>query len=144
MKGYKLKRTIVGQLPKGADLLEGMTAFVQKEHITVGRIYGLGATTHAVVAYYNQQQRQYNPIQFPGGMEILSLHGNVSTREGKPFVHAHILLGDPQGNVFGGHLLPGTILFACELFVDELEGEELIRQHDEKTGLFLWSGGKLA
>jgi predicted DNA-binding protein with PD1-like motif len=141
---YTLKRTVIGQLPHGADLYESLTAFVQRENIHMGRIAGLGATTHAVVAYYDQNTRTYNPIEFPGGMEILNLHGNVSIRDGKPFVHVHILLGDREGRIFGGHLMPGTKLFACEVFIDELEGEELVRERDERTGLHLWTTRNLS
>lgn len=134
----KIKRSILGQLPYGSDLFDAMTELVQKENIRLGRISGIGATTHAVVAFYDQNTKKYNPLEFPGGMEILNLQGNVSLRDGKPFVHIHVVLGDPQGNVFGGHLLQGTKLFACEVTVDELEGDELVRAHDDRTGLYLW------
>ena len=144
MTNYKIKRTIIGQLPHGTDLLEGLTQFVQKENIRCGRIHGIGATTHAIIAYYDQNTKKYNSMEFKGGMEILNLIGNVSIRDGKPFVHVHILLSDPQGKVFGGHLMPGTKLWACEVFVDEFDGEELVRGQDEKTGLFLWKTGYLS
>ncbi|MBI1807294.1 MAG: DNA-binding protein [Ignavibacteria bacterium] len=134
----------MGQLPYGADLLESLTHIVQKENIRLGRISALGATTHAVVAYYDQDTKQYNPLEFKDGMEILNLHGNVSMRDGKPFVHIHILLGDAEGKVFGGHVMPGTKLFACEISIDEIGGEELARAHDERTGLYLWRTGYLA
>lgn len=133
----------MGQLPFGTDLLEGLTAFIQKENIWLGRIQAIGATTHAVIAYYDQNTKQYNPLEFSGGMEILNLTGNISIRDGKPFVHVHVVLGDPEGKVFGGHVLPGTKLFALEVFVDELEGKELIRTKDERTGLYLWKSGQL-
>jgi uncharacterized protein len=139
----RVKRMFLGQLPYGADLLEGLTQIVREEHIRLGRVQGIGATTHAVVAYYDQNTRKYNPLEFPGGMEILSLNGNVSLRDGKPFVHVHLLLGDPDGRVIGGHLLPGTKLFACEVSIEELEGEELVRTFHEQTGLHLWNGGYL-
>jgi hypothetical protein len=144
MTNYKIKRTIIGQLPHGTDLLEGLTQFVQKENIRCGRIHGIGATTHAIIAYYDQNTKKYNSMEFKSGMEILNLTGNVSIRDGKPFVHVHILLGDPQGKVFGGHLMPGTKLWACEVFVDEFDGEDLVRGQDEKTGLFLWKSGHLS
>jgi len=141
MNGYAVKRTILCQLPYGSDLLDEMTAIVRREKITLGRIHAIGATTHARVAYYDQAAKVYNPLDFPGGMEIVGLHGNVSLRDGEPFVHAHILLGDPQGKIFGGHLLQGTKLFACELFIDELDGPALERAQDSRTGLFLWTSG---
>ena len=143
MPDTQIKRTIIGQLTLGSDLLDSLTEFVQKEEIRLGRIQGIGATTHANVAYYDQNTKTYNPLEFDGGMEILSLTGNVSMRDGKPFVHAHILLGDAQGKVFGGHLLKGTTLFACEVTIDELEGDDLIRDRDNRTGLFLWNSGNL-
>ena len=138
-----LRRTLIGQLPYGSDLYDGLTAFVQRENIRIGRISGIGATTVARVAYYDQVTRNYNPLEFSGGMEILNLQGNVSIRDGKPFIHAHVILSDAQGRVFGGHLLQGTKIFACEVSIDELEGEELVRAHDERTGLNLWTSGKL-
>jgi hypothetical protein len=144
MATYKSKRTFIGQLPSGADLHESLTQIVQRENIRLGRIHAIGATTHAIVAYYDQQLKKYQPMVFSGGMEILSLNGNVSIRDGKPFVHVHILLGDREGKVFGGHVLPGTTLFACEVFIDEFEGEDLVRDHHENTGLFLWKTGYLA
>jgi predicted DNA-binding protein with PD1-like motif len=137
---YKITRTVIGQLPFGADLYESLTALVRKESITCGRIAGLGATTHAIVAFYDQKTHVYNPLEFPGGMEILNIHGNISVRDGLPFVHAHLILGDAAGRVFGGHLLPGTKLFACEVIIDEYDGPPLVRSHEPHTGLHLWSG----
>ena len=143
MTNYKIKRTIMGQLPYGSDLYDGLTQFIQKENIRLGRISGIGATTHAIVAFYDQSTKKYNPLEFPGGMEILNLQGNVSIRDGKPFVHVHLILSDAKGNVFGGHLLQGTKLFACEITIDEFDGEEFTRAHDERTGLHLWKSGWL-
>jgi|ERR1041384_3716319 predicted DNA-binding protein with PD1-like motif len=143
MTQYRPKRLFVGQLPYGADLYDGLTEIVRREKIRLGLVHGIGATTHAMVAYYDQNTRKYNPLEFPGRMEIVSLNGNVSIRDGKPFVHVHVSLGDPQGNIFGGHLLPGTKLFACEVSIEELEGLELTREHDDRTGLFLWGEGFL-
>ena len=135
---YRLKRTFVGQLPNGADLYESLTKIVQAEDITVGRIVAIGATTHAVVATYDQKKKKYVNMEFRGGMEILTCSGNVSLRDGKPFVHIHVLLGDKKGKVFGGHVMPGTKVFVCEVFIDEFEGEGLERSLDQHTGLFLW------
>jgi predicted DNA-binding protein with PD1-like motif len=141
---YKVKRTFIGQFPHKADLLESLTAFVQKNEIHLGRILGIGATMRAVVAYYDQAARKYLTLEFKEGMEILSLSGNVSLRDEKPFVHAHIVLGDRDGKVIGGHLMPGTKLFACEVSIDEFEGDVLERGFDELTGLYLWKTGNLS
>jgi uncharacterized protein len=63
--------------------------------------------------------------------------GNISLKDGEPFVHAHAVLSDDEGKVRGGHLLGGTI-FAAEVHVTELLGETLARRLDNVTGLSLW------
>lgn len=143
MSSYKIKRTFIFHIPTGANLHESLTNFVVDEDVKVGRISAIGATTHAVVGYYDQQLREYQKLEFAGGMEILSLNGNISLRDGKPFVHVHILLSDREGRTFGGHLMPGTKVFACEVFVEEYEGNPLERKWDETTGLFLWDRSSL-
>ena len=71
--------------------------------------------------------------------EITSLIGNISMRDGAVALHAHVTLGDRRGNVRGGHLLPGTPVFACEAVLCKIEGPELTRGYDEITKLPLWN-----
>ncbi len=33
-------------------------------------------------------------------------------KDGEIFVHAHITLADRKGRAYGGHLMPGTMVFA--------------------------------
>ena len=54
------------------------------------------------------------------------------------FVHAHVTLTDGEGKAIGGHLAPGTIVFACEVVIHAFEGPTLERGRDEVTGLPLW------
>lgn len=140
---YKYKRTFIGSIPKDSDLYESLTKIVIEKDIRIGKITAIGAVTNAVLGYYNQQSLEYKNIELSGGYEILNCIGNVSVREGKPFVHAHITLGDKDGKVFGGHLMNGTKVFACEVFIDEYTGEDLQRGKEETTDLFLWENKNL-
>ena len=90
------------------------------------------------VGFYDQQARKYDFIEIDKQLEITKLIGNISLRDGKPMVHAHITLSDSQGNAFGGHLAPGTIVFACEFIMNSYDGPDHIRDYDEQTGLPLW------
>ena len=107
MSEYKLARTIIGKLPHGSDLLEGLTEIVQRENIRCGRIHALGATTHAVVAYYDQIEKKYNPMEFPDGMEILNLHGNISIRDEK----------SGSTRMVSDHAVGGEVVFALSVGV---------------------------
>ncbi len=135
---YRTKRIFMGQLPSGSDLYESVTKICTEEDISVGRITALGAVSQAALAYYDQKKQKYLPITFKKHLEILNCTGNVSLKDGKPFVHMHATFADRKGQSFGGHVSPGTIVFACEVLIEQLEGKLLERKLDEKTGLNLW------
>lgn len=136
---YKVKQVILGQLEHGTDLYNGITRIIQERGIRTGRVSGIGAVQKAALAYYDQKSMQYSTMEFQHPMEILSLHGNITIKDDAPFLHAHVVLSDEQGNGRGGHLVPGgTPVFACELTIEELDGPEIVREADKRTGLTLW------
>ena len=132
-------RKIMGRLKKGDDLLQALTTICQEMGITLGEVKAIGAVSQGRIGYYHQDTRQYEWLDLPRPMEILALEGNISLKDGKPFVHAHVILADGEGRAFGGHLAEGSIVFATEFVIQELKAEQsLDRQMDEETGLFLW------
>jgi uncharacterized protein len=128
----------MGKLPFGGDLLEEITEICVKENISLGRVEAIGAVQKARLAFYNQETKEYNIYNLNKTFEITKLIGNISIKDGAPMVHAHITLADGKGNCFGGHLAPGTIVFACEIILESFDGPLFERGHDEETGLPLW------
>jgi len=102
-------------------------------------VSAIGAVQKARLGYYDQQRRQYRFFELDQNLEVASLTGNISVHDGKAMVHAHVTLCDPTGKTYGGHLAPGTIVFACEFAVMVLEGPEFVRDYDQTTGLNLWN-----
>lgn len=98
----------------------------------------IGATSLATIGYYDQATHQYHKKAFRGEMEIVSCLGNVSLKEGKAFLHLHAVLGDTKLRCWGGHLFPGSMVFAAEASIQELKGPRLERVPDPGTGLALW------
>ncbi|RMF96832.1 MAG: DNA-binding protein [Candidatus Schekmanbacteria bacterium] len=135
---YKIKRIIVGKLPYGEDLLRSMTEVCREKNVRIGTIQLIGAVKEAAVGFYDQQKKEYIPLNFYEPLEIVSSFGNVSIKDDDIFVHLHVTLSKGKGNAIGGHLLSPTKVFACEYSILELEGKELIRKYDETTGLYLW------
>ena len=131
----------MGRLMHEGDLLEEIANFCLKEGIRLGWIEGLGAVKKARLAYYDQTVKEYRFFELDKQLEITNLVGNISIKEGNPMVHAHVTLGDNKGKCYGGHVAPGTIIFACEIFIQELKGPEFVRDYDETTGLPLWEMG---
>ena len=139
IKQVKPSRRLMGRLPKGADLLEELNALCARENVTLGEVKAIGAVERATLGFYNQTTREYEFHQFDEPLELVALVGNVSLKDGEPFVHAHVTLGDDQGKLVGGHLAPGAPIFACEVMITAYEADDsFARAFDEPTGLVLW------
>jgi hypothetical protein len=130
-------RLFLVSLDHGSEIVASITALVESLGVEAGIISGIGALKDAAIGYYDQEAHEYRSMEIGGPVEISSLSGNVSIRDGKPFLHIHATLADSQGNVRGGHLSGGTV-FAAEVYIRELVGRPPTRSHDPTTGLFLW------
>jgi len=139
---YLTGRTYIFRLEKGDDMLAALQEFCHDNQIKCGIISGLGAVDCATFSYYDQKKRRYNKFTLNQEMEILNLTGNISLMEEKPMVHAHVTLADGEGKACGGHLMAGTRVFACEVFVQELVGSPKMRKADKDTGLPIWTAIK--
>lgn len=132
-------RILMGRLPKGADLLDSLTDICTRQDIKLGEVRVIGAVSQARVGYYDQDELVYGFIDFNEHLEIASLVGNVSLKDGKPFVHAHVTFADEKGSALGGHLAEGTLVFAAEYVIREFISTEIPeRKLDGETGLYLW------
>ena len=60
----------------------------------------------------------------------------MTVREGKPAVHAHVVVGKRDGTAHGGHLLEAHVRPTLEVIVVE-SPKHLYREHDRATGLAL-------
>ena len=140
MAEMQVGRVFMVRLPTGVDLLEELTRLCREKNIVQGEVRAIGAVTRARIGYYDQAARRYEYLDFEEPLEILALMGNVSLLEGQPMVHAHLTLADEEGRALGGHLAPGTLVFACEACIRELlpRGHGLVRGMDDITGLLLW------
>jgi len=138
MSVYETGKVILDGLPHGSDLLEAITDLARKNGIKTGTVMAIGAVKRARIGFYDQKSREYQEKEVLEPMEITSCLGNISMKDGETFVHAHVTLADSEGQVVGGHLSPGTIIFAAECRITELRGDSLERGYDETTGLSLW------
>jgi len=133
-------KRIMARLTHGADLTDEILAVAKEHHIELAQCWAIGAVKRARLAYYDQEGKAYWEFALDRHLEIVSLTGNVSLRDGRPAVHAHAAFADEEGRMYGGHIAAGCEIFACELLLVEFSGDLLAREHDEVTGLPLWRG----
>ena len=109
IRSFERGRCLVARLDHGMDIIGQITDLAKEKEIEIGFLSAIGALSRAELGYYDL-----------------------------PFVHAHAVLSDREGRVWGGHLNSGMV-FAAELYMQELLGLPLKRVPDSITGLNLWS-----
>lgn len=137
-RSLKPGRVFLFRLPFGSDLLDEIHEFLKKRRVRCGTVEAIGALSKATIGYYELKRRRYRQKTFRGEMELLSCAGNVSMKDGRPFAHLHAVLSDTKMRAFGGHVFPGSKVFAAEVCVRELKGAAMVRKPDPETGLVLW------
>ena len=140
LKQFERGRTFVAKLDYQADLLEELNKICQHEYIKAGYIQVIGAISSLKYGFFDQDEKEYtyNTYAYDESMEIVSCSGNVSVKDGKPFCHMHIVSSDKKGKCVGGHIVAGTSIYAAEVVIQEILGEDLVRELDETTKLTLW------
>lgn len=134
---FNPNRNFLVRVEHNSELIQFITELAEKEKIVVATITVVGALKQARLGFYNQEKHEYQEIRIDSPHEIASCVGNISIKDGRPFVHAHAVLADKNGKTKAGHLLQGTV-FAAEVYLCELKGTELERKYDKVTGLSLW------
>ena len=130
--------TYVVKLKNHSEIVDAFSDFVKENKITAGTISGLGAVSSATLRAFNPSTKQYEDKTFDEQMEISNLVGNISTKDGKPYLHLHITLGTMNYNAYAGHLLSATINGAGEFVVVKIPHAKIERTADSETGLNIY------
>ena len=103
-----------------------------------GTILGLGAINEATFRFLNPATKRYVDKTFAEQMEITNLTGNISEKDGKPYLHIHLTCSRRDYSCVGGHLLNARINGACELLISSFGDMKVGRKFDDETGLNLY------
>ena len=103
----------------------------KKENVGLASVNGIGATDDFTVGVFDLQKSEYEKIKYIGNHEINVLTGNVTEKDGAPYIHLHITCTGKDGKVVGGHLISGIISLTAEIFIDTIDGK-IDRKFDEQ------------
>ena len=131
-------RRYIVSLDNHVELMEALAAFCKDLTVYCGQVRGIGAISEATFRMYDPATKQYVDRTFTEQMEITNLTGNISAKDGKPYLHVHITASRRDYTCVGGHLLSARINGACELVVEQYPGAVIGRRADEETGLNLY------
>lgn len=138
MEYRKFDHTYVVRLDPGEEILTCLNKLCKDEDIVLASITGLGAVGTAQLGVFDTENKQYYSKEYQGLYEIASLTGNVSRKDEAPYLHLHMVIGNPHtGECYGGHLGQAVISATGELIVTEIQGK-VKRREDKTIGLNLF------
>jgi predicted DNA-binding protein with PD1-like motif len=135
MKFRKTGGPYVLALSRGERIVETLAGFCGKETIRAGYFSGLGSCRGAELGFFDWNTKKYRFKKFSGDFEIAALQGNISLLNGRPFVHAHVVLGDKNFRCAAGHLKEAEVLAACEIVLVPLR-TKLLRKLDTSSDIY--------
>ena len=129
--GYVLR------LDSGDEVVDSLTRLAQKEDIRLASVTGLGAAKDITVGLFSVTEKKFYGKRCEGEYEVSALVGNITRKDGEPYLHLHITFGNPdKGEAYAGHLTSCVISATAEIFVQVWDGE-VDRRFDEEIGLNL-------
>jgi predicted DNA-binding protein with PD1-like motif len=126
-------------LERGEDLLEGLNSAVAELGIESGTLQIIGGLEEAVLGYFDKDTAEYVTTR-TGHVEICAGLGNVSLRDGEPFIHLHLTVSGRDGAAMGGHAMEGCRAYVVEAYFRKLGGPAPVRQDVEGIHLKVWPG----
>jgi uncharacterized protein len=120
----------------GDDPVAGLTRFAEERKLGASAFTAIGAFSEATLGYFEWEKKDYERIPVKEQVEVLSLLGDIALQDGKPKLHAHVVLGRRDGSACGGHLLEARVRPTLEVIITETPAH-LRRRHDPASGLAL-------
>ena len=120
----------------GDDPIPAITDAANQYGVRAAQITAIGGFRSATLGYFDRERHDYEPIPVTDQVEVLSFVGDIATADGRPAVHAHVVLGRRDGTTVGGHLQQAQVWPTLEVIVTEV-APELAKRHDPNTGLAL-------
>ena len=133
----KQPQTYVLVLETGDEIAATLKQFAMQHELSGSSFKAIGALSDVKVGWFNWETKKYETAaDIKEQVEVLSLIGDIALRDGKPEVHAHIVVGKKDGTAHGGHLQEAHVRPTLEVILTE-SPEILWKRYDPESGLAL-------
>ena len=122
-------------------IMKSLLGISIKLNLESGYISGIGAINNVLIGMYDINKKKYNKKEFKNDYELICFLGNISLKENKSFIHAHVSFSNNEYKVFGGHLFEGIISATGE-FIIRTSNLSIKRKINHSVGLPLWCLGE--
>lgn len=121
-------------LKAGVHIPTAIVSLAKKEKIHTAKVEAIGGVDRLKLAHFNHDSRSYEVHEYKEFMEVTSLVGNITSKDGEPFLHVHGNFGRRDMTVIGGHVMSAKVMPLLELALTPTSNKAL-RRFDERTGL---------
>jgi predicted DNA-binding protein with PD1-like motif len=121
-------------LKAGAKIPDDIVAIAAKEKIATARVEAIGGVEKLRLAYFNRTEKKYEEHDFSEFFEVTSILGNITQKDGRPFLHAHGNFGRRDLSVIGGHVMSARVYPILEVVITPTKNRAL-RKFDDDLGL---------
>jgi len=129
-------RTFALIFDDGDEPVELITGFARDNRISAASMTAVGACRNVTLGYFDTEIMQYRSTEVNEQVELLSLIGDIATKDGEPTLHAHVVLGRKDSSAVGGHLQRANVFPTLEVVLTETPAH-LRKRIDPHTGLAL-------
>ena len=130
-------KTLVVILDAGDEILSSLKSVARTELLAGSSFKAIGALSDVELGWFNWETKKYQTaVKLDEQVELLSLIGDIALKDGKPQVHAHLVIGRKDGTAHGGHLLSATVRPTCEIVITE-SPKHLQKEIDPESGIAL-------
>jgi predicted DNA-binding protein with PD1-like motif len=120
----------------GDEVMTELKKFMQENTVAAARFSAIGAFSGATLAYFDWEKKEYQNFSINEQVEVLTLTGDVALKEGKPAIHAHVIVGFKDGSTKGGHLQKAHVRPTLEVMLEKSPAY-LRKSFDDESGLML-------
>src|SRR5438309_7640101 len=104
----------------GDEVMQTLQAFAREQRLAGSHFTAIGAFQDVTLGYFDWQKKEYQKLPLREQVEVLSLVGDVALKpDGSPQLHAHVVVGRPDGTTRGGHLLEAHVRPTLEVVLVE-------------------------
>lgn len=129
-------RTFAIVFATGDEVTAGLQQFAENNRLSASHFTAIGAFSRVTLGYFDWEQKDYRRIPLLEQVEVVSLIGDIALADGRPKVHAHVVVGKSDGSAHGGHLLEAYVRPTLEVVLVESPAH-LRRRLDRDSGLAL-------
>ena len=121
-------------LKAGAKIPDDILAIAKKGKIATARVEAIGGVQELKLAYFNHETKRYEEHEFREFLEVAGILGNLTLKDGKPFLHVHGTFGRKDLSTLAGHVVSARVFPLLEVVVTPTKNRAL-RRFDEDLGL---------